>query len=100
MTTKKPKTYPSITKALAHYEAALATLQQTLQKIDNTTARRIEEAYLNKLAPTVPGAFMFQLAIHDGGDAFRAAKQILDPDRVLPSTTPALPETQAAEVSR
>ena len=84
----KPKTYPAITRALAHYEAALATLQETLCGVDRATLERIERAYSETPVATIPGAFDFQMGIHYGGDAFRAAKAVLDPDRALPSRAP------------
>lgn len=92
MSTKKPKTYPGATKALQYYEAALATLQETLVMIDHDTAKRIQEAWMETTPLPFPGGFPFQIAIHEAGDAFRAVKQVLDADRPLPSTKkPVLP---------
>jgi hypothetical protein len=83
------KTHPRITRALAHYEAALAALQETLVTVDKATLEAINAEWLRRIdTPPMPGALTFQYAIHESGDAFRAAKQVLDPARALPSTAP------------
>jgi len=84
----KPKRYPAVTRALAHYEAALATLQETLSTVDRDTLNAIDERYGAMPDPYVPGALSMNYAVHQAGDVFRAAKAVLDPERALPSSTP------------
>lgn len=89
---KKQPTYPNATKALQYYEAALSTLQQLVSKLDTDTIETIQRRWHEAAVPPIPGAQPFQLAIHDAGDAFRVVKELLDPDRPLPSTkNPELP---------
>ena len=92
----KPKTYPAITRALAHYEAALATLQETLCGVDGETLREINRRYLVPDNRVIPDALHFMYAVHEAGDAFRAAKAVLDPNRALPSSAPKLEAKDAA----
>lgn len=87
MATKTKRT-PAITTALAHYEAALALLQQTLCDVDAETLREINRLYLVPDDRVIPDALHFMYAVHEAGDAFRAAKQVLDPNRALPSRAP------------
>ena len=92
----KAKTYPAITRALAHYEAALATLQETLSTVDRDTLRAIDSAHLDAPTPHIPGALNFQYCLHDAGDVFRIAKKLLDPNRALPSRAPKVEVKDAA----
>lgn len=84
------KNHPRITRALAHYEAALAALQETLCTVDRATLDEINTTWGAMPSPPIPGALGFQYAVHEAGDAFRAAKAVLDPNRALPSTAPKL----------
>jgi hypothetical protein len=84
------KTHPRITRALAHYEAALAALQETLCTVDKATLEEINRAYVSAPDVPIPGALTFMHSVHDAGDVFRIAKTVLDPARALPSSTPTI----------
>ena len=88
--TMATKSHPRITRALAHYEAALAALQETLCTVDKATLEDINRRYMAGPAETqvIPGALAFTYVVHEAGDVFRAAKAVLDPARALPSSTP------------
>ena len=84
------KTHPRVTRALAHYEAALAALQETLCTVDRATLERIEDEVAKIPSPPIPGGLLFMREVHNAGDVFRIAKRHLDPARALPSTAPPL----------
>lgn len=82
------KSHPRITRALAHYEAALAALQETLCTVDRATLEQINDVWGAMPSPPIPGALGCTIAVHEAGDVFRAAKKVLDPNRALPSRAP------------
>ena len=92
----KKKTPSRITRALSHYETALSLFQQEMASLPAEKATEIAieiEAYRDRhLAYPMLGVPSMTRDLHDAGDVFRIAKQILDPKATLSSTTPDLPE--------